>query len=169
MKGTRRLVLLALMTSLALVLSIIESWIQIPVPVYGVKLGLANIVTLAVLIFFGPGEAVLVVIARVALSSIFGGGFVIFLFSISGGLLSTVVMAFLQKRGSAWFSILGVSIAGSIMHNIGQLLVASMIMKEIAVMTYLPVLLISGVVMGCFTGLCTRFMVKAMERSKIGL
>ncbi|MCX7921862.1 MAG: Gx transporter family protein [Clostridia bacterium] len=166
MKSTRRLVLLALLVSQALILSVVESWIPIPIPIPGVKLGLANIITLVTIIFFGYREALLVVLVRCLLSSMFGGGFVIFLFSMAGGILSTLVMAFLYNKISRVFSIVGVSIAGAVMHNVGQLAVASVFMKDLSVMYYLPVLLVSGVIMGCFVGICSKLLVSALQRSK---
>jgi len=158
---------MALMVAQALVLSIVESWIPVPVNIPGVKLGLANIVTLTVIIFFSFKEALTVVFIRVLLSSMFGGGPVIFLFSIAGGVLSTVVMAILYKKASKVLSIVGISIAGAIFHNIGQLIMACIVMKELSVLAYLPVLLISGIIMGCFVGIATHFFSKALIKAKI--
>lgn len=168
MTKTKRLVFLALMVSQALVLSIIESWIPMP-PIMppGVKLGLANIITLTVIIFFGYKDALLVVAARCILVSFFGGGFTVFLFSIAGGILSTLIMALLYRKLSRIFSILGISVAGAIAHNISQLTMASFIMKELSVMTYLPILLISGIIMGCFVGLCAGFLSKALKKVNV--
>jgi heptaprenyl diphosphate synthase len=157
--------ILSLLTSQALVLSVIESWLPVPAVVPGVKLGLANIVTLTVIIFFDLKDALLVVIAKSILSSFFTGGFTVMLFSLTGGFLSTFVMYFIYKKGSKYFSTVGISVAGAIMHNIGQLTIASILMQEITVMTYLPILLVSGIVMGCFTGLCTNYMSKLMSKS----
>lgn len=165
MNKTKRLVLLALMVSQALILSIVESWIPVPFAIPGVKLGLANIITLIVIIFWGYRDALLVVLVRCILASIFSGGLIMFFFSITGGLLSTLVMAFLYKRMSRLFSILGISIAGAVVHNIGQLLAASVIMKELSVFTYLPVLLVSGIIMGCLVGLCSGFLNNALKRT----
>ena len=168
MTNTKRLAYLSLMVSQALVLSIIEAWVPMPTAmVPGIKLGLANIITLIVIIFFGSKEAILVVTVRCILASFFGGGIIIFLFSITGGLLSTVIMAVLYKKLSKVFGILGISVAGSISHNIGQLTMASLIMKELSVMTYLPILLISGIIMGCFVGLCSAFISKAIKKTGI--
>ena len=168
MSNTKRIVFLGIMVSQALVLSIIEAWIPMPtVMMPGVKLGLANIITLIVIMFFGYKEAFLVVFARCILAAFFGGGLIIFLFSIAGGLLSTGVMAFLYKKMSKVFGVLGISVAGSISHNLGQLTMASFIMKELSVMTYLPILLISGIIMGCFVGLCSGFLAKALKKTGI--
>ncbi|WP_026073997.1 Gx transporter family protein [Acetivibrio cellulolyticus] len=165
--NTKRIVILGLMVAQALVLSIIESWIPVLVPVPGVKLGLANIITLVVIIFFDLKDALAVVLLRCVLSSIFGGGLTGFLFSIAGGLLSAIVMYFLYKRGSKVFSIIGISIAGAVCHNLGQVVIASFVMKDIVVYTILPVLLISGVIMGLFVGLCSNFLEKALRNTKI--
>ncbi|MCR4435920.1 MAG: Gx transporter family protein [Clostridiales bacterium] len=167
MKSTRRLVLLALMVAQALILSIIESWIPLPIAVPGIKLGLANIVTLITLTFFGFRDALFVVTVRCALSSLFGGGLIVFLFSITGGILSTIVMAFMLKKFLRSFSLYGISIAGAIVHNFGQLVMASIIMKQWSVMAYLPILLVSGIIMGSFVGLCSGFLSKALQKTHI--
>jgi heptaprenyl diphosphate synthase len=167
MKNIRRLTVLGLLVSQALVLSIIESWIPLPVAIPGVKLGLANIITFIAIIFFSFKEAFLIMCMRVLLSSLFGGGWVVFWFSLAGGILSTIMMGVLYKWASRVLSIIGISIAGSVMHNIGQLIAASIIMRELSVMGYLPVLLISGIIMGYFVGLCTNFLAKALSKTKI--
>lgn len=164
---TKRLVMLSMMVSQALVLSIVESWIPNPIPIPGVKLGFANIITLIVIIFFGFKEALGVMFVRVVLSSLYAGGLVILLFSLAGGTLSTIVMAVLYKRASKVLSIIGISVAGAIMHNLGQLSMASLIMRELSVLAYLPVLLLSGIIMGCFVGICTNFYAKALKKTRM--
>lgn len=166
-KSVKRVVTLAIMVSQALVLSIIESFIPVPVPVPGVKLGLANIISLMVIIYLGWKDALLVVLARCALSSIYSGGYVVFLFSVTGGILSVLVMALLHRTLSRVFSVVGISIAGAIIHNMGQFIVASILMMDTALIGYIPVLLLSGVVTGCFVGLCASFLAKALERANI--
>jgi len=166
--GVKKIVLLGLLISQALVLSIIESWIPIPMPVPGVKLGLANIITVTVIVFFGFREALTVMTIKCVLSSIFGGGgWMLFLFSFSGGLLSTVVMSGLYKAGRDKFSIIGISIAGAISHNIGQLLVAAFFMQDLAVAFFLPLLLVSGCIMGFFVGVISSFLINALKNTKL--
>lgn len=155
------------MISQALVLSIVESWIPIPVPVPGIKLGLANIVTMVAIAFMGTGSAVIVVVLRSLLSSMFSGGFTVFLFSIAGGLLSAAIMSVLYKRFSRIFSVVGISIVGAISHNIGQIVIASLVMKDFAVFGYLPILFVSGIIMGCFVGLCGSFLINALQKTNI--
>jgi len=165
--NTKHIIILSLMVSQALVLSVIESWIPLPVPIPGVKLGLANIITLTVIVFYGFKDAMSVVLIRCILSSMFGGGITGFIFSMTGGLLSTIVMYFIYRKGSKVFSLIGISIAGSITHNLAQIVIASFIMKDTAIYTILPVLLISGVVMGLFVGLCSSFLEKALRNMKM--
>jgi len=167
LKTTKKLVLLSLLLSQALVLSIVESWIPVPVPVPGVKLGLANIVTMTIIAFMGASDTFVLVILRCLLSSMFSGGISVFLFSVSGGLLSAVVMLVLYKKFSKIFSVVGISIAGAISHNIGQIIVAAVMMKEISVFGYLPVLFISGIITGCFVGLCSNFIIEALRKTNI--
>jgi heptaprenyl diphosphate synthase len=166
--SVKKTVLLGLLISQALVLSIIESWIQIPVPVPGVKLGLANIITVVVIVYFGFREALTVVVVRCVLTSFFGGGgWMFFFFSAAGGILSTMIMSILYKTGRNKFSLTGISIAGAITHNIGQLLVAVFFMRDLAVAVYLPVLLVSGCIMGFFVGFVSNLLVNALKKTKM--
>ncbi|HEY5585861.1 MAG TPA: Gx transporter family protein [Ruminiclostridium sp.] len=163
----KKIVILAVLAAQALVLSIIESWIPIPIGIPGIKLGLANIITIIVLIFFSLSDAMIIILIRCILSSLFMGGPVIFMFSICGGILSAIIMWILLKSVQKWFSLVGISIIGSIVHNIAQIAVACLIMNDLSVATYLPVLLISGIIMGCFVGYCSTFLVSAIKRLNI--
>ena len=167
MSRTKHLVLLALFVSQALILSIIESWIAIPSPVPGVKLGLANIITLVTIVFFGFKDTMGVVTVRCLLGSLLGGGLVLFPFSLGGGLLSAVVMYIFRKRMDKSFSMVGISIAGAIAHNIGQLTVAAFMTGSFAVFGYMPVLMVSGVVMGCFIGLTANLLINALKKTRM--
>lgn len=167
MSKTKHLVILALFISQALILSIIESWIAIPSPVPGVKLGLANIITLVTIVFFGFKDVLVLVTVRSLLGSLLGGGFVLFPYSLAGGLLSAVVMYIFRKKMDKSFSLVGISIAGAIAHNLGQLSVAAFMMGGPAVFGYLPVLMVSGVIMGCFIGFTTNFLIKALKKTRM--
>jgi len=167
MRSTRKMVILALLTAQAIVLSIVENWIPLPIALPGIKLGLANIIVLTAIAFFGLKDALVIVLVRAVLSSFSTGGFTVFMFSIAGGILSTLIMNFLYNEMSGLFSITGISVAGAIMHNIGQLLMASIIMKDLSVMMYLPLLLLSGVIMGSFVGMCTGYLIKALKKTKL--
>lgn len=167
-QNIRRLVMLSILLSQALVLSIIES--RIP-PIYpqvpGVKLGLANIITILTIVTFGFKEALGVVLLRNVMTAVFAGNLTIFLFSAAGGILSTIVMSLLYFKASRLFSITGISVVGSLMHNVGQISLAAFLMKDLMVISYLPVLLLSGIVMGLFVGLCSNYLIKAAKRAKI--
>lgn len=152
MKNTKQLTLCALLISLALALSYLERLIplQLLLPLPGVKLGLANIVTLLALYLLGPVNAFTVLILRCILGAAFGGGMTGFLFSITGGLLAMVVM--ITARRMPGLSIYGVSILGAAFHNIGQICMAALLMESIYVVAYLPYLLGISVVTGFLTG-----------------
>lgn len=163
MKGTKKTVILSLLISQALVLNVIERVIAPPVFMPGVKLGLANVISLFTIIIFGWKEALLVVFLRTLLSSFFGGGFSAFAYSIAGGVLSTLIMTFMYRYYKHLFSIVAISVAGSVFHNIGQILIASIVVSNINLFFYLPILLISGVVMGIFIGVTVQYTMKPLK------
>lgn len=152
MSKTKRLALCAVLISLALALSYTERFLplQLLIPLPGVKLGLANIVTLIALYLLGPGEAFAILIPRCILGAVFGGGITGLLFSLIGGLFAMSVMA-LCRRNPA-LSVYGVSILGAAAHNVGQILSAMMLMQSVYVGAYLPYLLVVSVFTGCATG-----------------
>ncbi len=162
MNKTKKLVTLSLLVSQALVLSIIERGIPVPVPVPGIKLGLANIISLFTIIIFGLKDTLVVVVLRTFLGSVFGGGFSAFLYSISGGLLSAVVMYMMYKNFKNSFSIPTISIVGALFHNIGQLSAASLVVSNARLFYYLPVLGISAVVTGLLIGFIVQYTMKPL-------
>ena len=163
MTKTRKLALLSILLALALALHVFERNLPLPMAVPGVKLGLANIITLLAIIIFGFKEAALVVFMRTFLGAVFGGGFLAFCFSLAGGLLSTTIMAIMYKRLGKYFSLPAVSITGAVFHNIGQISVASFVIENLNLFYYLPVLLFSGIVTGCFIGLVVQFLLKPLN------
>lgn len=163
------MVLLSILISQALVLHVIERAIPVPVPVPGVKLGLANIISLITIILFGYKEAIVVVTIRTLLGSLFGGGLSSFMYSLAGGLLSTSVMALMYLKYKNIFSIPTISTVGAVFHNIGQIGVASIVISNIHLFYYLPVLLVSGVITGIIIGFTVQFTVEPVKRIlKIG-
>lgn len=171
MKSTRKLTSLAMFISAALVLHVVEMMIPIPFPVPGIKLGLANIVTLMALMFFDFKDVFTIVLLRCLLGSIFGGGISGFLFSLSGGTLSAIIMWVIYSKFSRYFSLIGVSTAGSVAHNIGQLFIAGLIIADPRIYVYLPVLMISSVVTGVFIGIVCNYARKLIidNIGKLGL
>lgn len=135
---TKKIALGGILTALAMIFSYIESLIPIPLPVPGVKLGIANIAIISVLYLLGSGQALLVNLLRITLTAVLFGNFNSFLFSMAGGMLSLLVMVILKKSGH--FSIVGVSVAGGVFHNVGQITAAVFLMDTTAIYYYLPVL-----------------------------
>ena len=152
MNGTKKLTLCAMLISTALVLSYIERFIplQMAVPLPGVKLGLANIVTLIALYLMGTREAFSILIPRCVLGAAFGGGISGLLFSLTGGILAMGTMAVMKKL--PLFSVYGVSIMGAAAHNIGQIAVSMLLMDSVYIGAYLPYLLIVALFTGFATG-----------------
>lgn len=161
---TKKMVFLGLMVGYSLILYILETYIPNPFIVFfpGAKLGLTNIITLVSLLIFGFKETFIIVTVRVILSSIFAGPMSYLLFSIGGAYLSLIMMFLVNKIKG--FSVIGVSIAGAIAHNIGQLLVASILVENFLMITYLPFMLVTSLVTGCFVGLVVRFCYPKMQK-----
>lgn len=156
---TRRVVYLGLATGLALGLHVFEAMIPMPTDLMipGVKLGLANIVTLYVIMNFGIRDGIVVSILRTILGSIMSGTFmtVTFYFSFAGGVVSAIIMGLLYKYGSRVFSMMGVSLVGALTHNLAQLTVAAMMIEQSLILMYLPVMLFAALPTGAFVGLVT--------------
>ena len=163
---TKKMVFLGLMVGYSLILYILETYIPNPFIVFfpGAKLGLTNIITLVSLLIFGFKETFIIVTVRVILSSIFAGPMSYLLFSIGGAYLSLIVMFLVNKIKG--FSVIGVSIAGAIAHNIGQLLVASILVENFLMITYLPFMLATSFVTGLFVGIVSQFCYSKMDRIK---
>lgn len=147
-------------TALALIFSYVETLIPIQFGVPGVKLGLANLIIVIALYRMKLSEAYLLSIVRVLLAGFIFGNYFSIIYSLAGGLLSLTVMTLLRKKGG--FSVIGVSIAGGVFHNIGQLIVASVIVETFSVMYYVPVLLIAGLVTGLLIGIASDGMLKRL-------
>lgn len=165
--GTRKLILLSLMVAYSLALYILETFIPNPLLVIfpGAKLGLSNIITLICLVTFGFRDTFFILTVRIILSSMFAGPMSTLLFSIAGGYLSLFGMFIATKIPG--LSNIGISLVGAIMHNIGQLLMASLIIKNISIMTYLPLMLGASVVTGIFIGIVVNFALKSSVFKKM--
>lgn len=168
MSKAKKMVLLGILVALALALYVAERMIPIPIlPVPGVKLGLANIVTLVAIFMFSFQEVLLFVIVRTLLSSLFGGGLSGFMFSLSGGLLSMLVMYLLIRFAAHWLSLPGISVIGALFHNLGQLLVAAVIVKTFGILLYLPLLIASAGLTGLAVGFTTLMLLRALSHSNL--
>jgi len=144
-----------MLISLALVLSYMERFIPLNliIPVPGIKLGLANIVTMFALFFLGIPSAVTVTVLRCLLASFLFGGMSSLLYSLAGAFLALIVMIVLKTGYNKMFSLLGISIGGAAAHNTGQILMASLMMRNAAIFAYLPVLLLTGLATGLLTAI----------------
>lgn len=152
---TKKLILTAILTAFALVAFVIEGAIPPLIPIYGIKLGLANIFTLFALYALGTRYAAAVMVLRIVLGSIFTGQFVSFIYSLSGGILSLLLMILLKSffpLRQMWV----LSVLSAVTHNIGQLAAAVFMTQTLAIACYLPVLILSGIIAGAFTGLCAQ-------------
>ena len=152
----------ALMIALAMILSFVESQIPSFFPIPGIKLGLANIAVIFALYRLSIKDAIVVSLIRVVVVSTLFGTSLTLAYSLSGAVLSLLIMVLLQK--SDRFSIVGVSVAGGISHNIGQIIMAIILMHNSVISYYLPFLIISGIVTGVVIGLVSA---KIVERVKI--
>ena len=137
--------------ALAMIFSYIEVLIPFNFGIPGVKLGIANIVTVTSLYIFSTGEAFGISVIRIVLMGILFGNGMSLLYSLAGGLLSFLAM-WLGKKTN-WFSIMGVSMAGGVFHNVGQILAVMLVMKNSVFVAYLPVLFVAGIVTGYLIGL----------------
>jgi heptaprenyl diphosphate synthase len=152
MSKNRRYAVIIILVVNGILISYLESFIPIPIPVPGVKLGLGNIITMIGIAFLGFKDVIFIVAVRCFVVAILTRGVMMLAFSLSGGILSAIVMTLLYKMLSKYLSLRVISIAGAIIHNTTQVVVASVILGEFVVMYYLPVLLISAVITGFITG-----------------
>jgi heptaprenyl diphosphate synthase len=155
----RSIALCGVMTALAIVFGYIEHLIPLPIGIYGIKLGIANLVTVVLLYALNAYSAFSINTVRIILCSMLFGSFTSFWYSIVGGLLSFFVMIILKKTNK--FSPMGISICGAIAHNIGQIAVAIVILEEFKIALYLPILLISGAITGAIIGILSIILLKA--------
>jgi len=164
--SVKKLTRLALFATLALAVYGLESMLPPIVPIPGIKPGLANIITLIVLKNYSGRDALLVLITRIIISSLLFGQMMSLLYSLAGGILCLFVMLLLNSLFKGHFMFM-TSAAGAIFHNIGQLTVAVFITRTIGVWSYLPFLILSGIITGIFTGMCAsaaqKFLVKALK------
>lgn len=160
---TRKIARMGLLVALSMILSYVESLIPAFVAVPGVKVGLANIVVIFALYTLGPIEALIVSLLRVILSSFLFGSVLSLLYSLSGALLSLGGMLLMKKLKI--FSTTVVSVTGGVLHNVGQILVACLVLETDVLLYYLPVLILSGVITGAVIGIIASLVIKRLENN----
>ena len=155
---TRKITLLALLTAIALTIFMVEAQIPALVPIPGIKLGLANIVTVFTVFALGPKEGCLVLAARIFLGAVFAGNFSTIFYSAAGGALAIAVTILLRRiltKKQLWVA----GALGAVAHSIGQMAMAVLLTGTPGLIVYLPVMIAVSIVTGTFTGLCAQFLV----------
>lgn len=161
MSKTTKMMYIALLSAFAVALSLIEGIFPSPFPFApGAKLGLSNIITLVAIFTLPYKDSFTVVWIRLLLSTLLGGTFSTFLYSFAGAMLSYFSMLLVRLLGPERVSVIGISATGGIMHNVGQLIVASTIAGSFSVMLYLPVLSFFGIIAGAVVGLAVNYLLE---------
>ena len=163
MKSVKELALCSIFIGLALVLSYVERFIplQLIIPLPGVKLGLANIITLVALYLLGPKHCAIILVIRCFLGSLFGSGITGLMFSLTGGTFALISM--IITKNMKCFSMFGVSVIGAAFHHIGQILISMLLMESIYIGSYLPYLLIVGIFTALIIAIISSRVVIALE------
>lgn len=162
----KKLTFLAIMTAVSLIMFLLEGLIPIPLPVPGVKLGLSNIISVCVLFLVGRSAAFAVLLLRVSLGALITGQLSGIIYSLCGGILSLAVLCLLRpilKNSQLWIA----GALGGALHNVGQIAAAMVITQTPAIIVYLPVLLLCGMIAGLFTGLCAQFLYQRLQKIKL--
>ena len=149
-------------TALALIFSYVESLIPIQLGIPGIKLGLANLIIVIALYKMSIKEAYILSIVRIVLAGFMFGNLFAILYSLAGGMLSLTIMCILKKADK--FSVYGVSMAGGVFHNVGQLLMAAIVLESVSIGYYFPVLLISGLATGFVISVISNEMMKRLKK-----
>ncbi len=157
--------MLGLTIALAMIMSYIEVLVPLSFAVPGIKMGLANIVIIFVLYKIGTKEAILVSLIRVILVSLLFSNAMAMAYSVAGAVLSLGVMWILKKTDK--FSVVGVSIAGGIMHNVGQIVMAVILLGTKQIALYLPVLLVTGTATGIVIGIVASLVINRFKNIRL--
>lgn len=163
MSRTKKMIFLSLMISYSLVLHLVERMLpSLYFIAPGAKLGLTNIISLVILYTYGMGSALTVLVLRIILSSIFGGGFSSFLYSITGGIFAIFAMWVIKSLQSASISEIGVSVVGAVFFNIGQLAAAALMIQNLSIFVYLPVMMYVSVATGTLVGFSAKYIIQKL-------
>lgn len=160
--SVKKLTQLSVLITIAVIIFVLEMQLPPLTPIPGIKMGLSNIITLVVMILFSRKDAFIVLMLRIIISSIFAGQMTAFIYSIAGGLVSFCFMSLFTlfiNKDKIWI----ISIFSAIGHNIGQIAVAILITSTWRIIFYLPILLISGIISGVFTGITAQLLLKKIQ------
>ena len=159
--SVKKLAICGVLSALALVLGYLEHLVPLPIGIYGIKLGLANLAVIVPLYLVGAPAAIAINTVRILLSSLLFGNTVSLWYSLAGAALSLLVMAVLKRTDL--FSKVGVSIAGAVMHNVGQVITAVLVLRTAEIGYYLVVLLFTGILSGIFVGILGASLIKYVK------
>lgn len=168
MKDLKKVTNIALLTAMALAISLIEHMIPIPVPIPGAKLGFSNMIILLTLYFYGMKSALLVGVLKSFLLMLITGSVTAFFYSFAGAVLASLAMGLSLKLLNRYSSFVGISEIGAFFHNLGQILVAAVFMGNIKMLIYFPALVMMGVFTSFFVGLSVNYVASHMEKLNIG-
>lgn len=160
-KYAKQIAFCGVMTALAIVFGYVEHLVPFPIGIYGIKLGLANLVVVVMLYSFNWYTALSINLLRIFISFLLFGSATSLLYSLIGGILSFFVMLIIKSLKKPSFSAVGVSICGAVFHNLGQLLAAIFLLDELRIAFYLPVLIIVGAITGTLIGITATYILKA--------
>ncbi len=167
MSYTKKLSLLSMMIAFAILLSFFERMIPFTIGIPGVKLGLANTVSLLAILLIGYKEAFIILLIRVTLVSLLFGGFSAAMYSYTGGILSVLGMCLVYHLFKDKVSCIGLSVLGAVLHNIGQITMAVIIVNNVRLYSYLTILLLASIITGCLTGTVSNGLVYYLKKNKM--
>ena len=167
-KDIRKITTMALLVAMALAISLVEHFIPLPIPIPGAKLGLSNIIILVSLYFYGFKTSLTIALLKSFMLVLITGAVTSFFYSAAGAILSSIAMAIALRYHNRLFSFIGVSEIGAFAHNLGQIIVSTIIMENIKMFTYFPALVLVGTFSGFFVGLSSNFIIKHMKKIRVG-
>ena len=156
--NVKKLTQMALLSAVALIIFVVEAQIPALVPIPGIKLGLANIITVFAVWILGSWEAALILAVRIFLGAVFAGNFGTILYSAAGGtlaILATILLKKVLRQNQLWVA----GCVGAIAHSVGQMAMAILLTGTPGLIVYLPVMIVCSIITGFFTGLCAQFLV----------
>lgn len=167
MKKLNKNIFLSILVSIGLGLSVLESSIPLPIAIPGARLGLSNMVVLVTLVVFGFKEGIIVSALKSIVLMLITGSVSSFIYSFSGAIVSCIAMYLVYRYFSSIFSLIGVSIFGALFHNFTQVSIASLMMNNIRIYTYLPFLMLLSLFTGYFVGLSSIYIIKNLRKNPI--
>lgn len=165
MKKSNKMIFISLLVAVGLALGVLESAIPLPIAMPGARLGLSNMVVLITIIVFGFKDGIKVSMLKSVVLMLVTGSVSSFIYSFSGAVLSTIAMYVTYRYLSKFFSLIGVSIMGALAHNFAQVSVASLILFNLRIYTYLPFLMLMSLFTGYFVGLASKMIIKNLRRN----